>query len=357
MKCFSLLVFVCALASSLSWADEMKTIEGQVFIRTKGGATIKLSLVDVLVVDEKAVTDHIEKQRAKAQPLLDELRPRQAAIREKIEVASAGARLAHQERMKDVLNAKLQAAYEQKIKETDDATKGEEDLSSKILYLRTARFLLDGLREIVASTKTDADGKFSLKLKSGNYVVIAESGRAIGKETELYTWLVKLRVEADSKLFLANDNMCDGDSPDSLKGISPRRAGTAELTFDSIQTFLKTLKEAEAQLTEAEAQFKEAEAQFKAEYEKKAMLALSAKMDAERQKDLEKYRKNPNAAQQKSVAMFPDLANKGSLLNTEFIARLKKYRAETPAFFTDPDWPIRLAQECDNDIRAKAVPK
>ena len=343
MKCFSLLVFVCALASSLSWADEMKTIEGQVFIRTKGGETIKLSLVDVLVVDEKVVTEQIEKQRAQAQPLLDELRLQRTAIREKFNAANTGATLAHEERMKDVLNPKLQAAYEQKRKDASDRIKEVGDVSSKILYLSTARFLLDGLTGIVASTKTDADGKFSVKLKNGNYVVIAESGRAIGKETELYTWLVKLRVEADSKLFLANDNMCDGDSPDSLKGISPRRAGTAEESFASIQTFIKTQKEAEVQL--------------KAEAEKNAQLALSAKMDAERQNELEKYRKNPKAAQQKAIELFPALKIPESALNQDFVARVKRYQLENKAYFLEPDWPIRLAQECDNAIRAKAVPK
>ncbi len=346
MKCFSLLVFVCALVSSLSWADEMKTIEGQVFIRTKGGETVKLSLVDVLVVDEKAVTDHIAGQRAKAEPLLDYLRPQDAAIREKTNVAIKEVKLAGQELDKDISNAKLQAAYDQKYKEFKDlrdATKGEGDLLSKIIYLRTARFLLDGLTEIVASTKTDADGKFSVKLKNGNYVVIAESGRAIGKENELYTWLVKLRVDADSKLFLANDNMCDGDSPDSLKGISPRTAGTAELSFASIQTFIKTQKEAEAQL--------------KAETERKAKLELSAKMNAERQNELEKYRKNPKAAQQKAIELFPALKIPESALNQDFVARVKRYQLENKAYFLEPDWPIRLAEECDNDLRAKAVPK
>ena len=45
-----------------SFAEETKTITGQIFIRTQGAETIKLSLVDVLLFDEKSLADLIVKK-------------------------------------------------------------------------------------------------------------------------------------------------------------------------------------------------------------------------------------------------------------------------------------------------------
>jgi len=42
-----------------------------------------------------------------------------------------------------------------------------------------------------------------------------------------------------------------------------------------------------------------------------------------------------------------------SALNKEFIARMKRYEIEKKEFFSEPDWPIRLAAERNEDLTAK----
>ena len=54
----------------------------------------------------------------------------------------------------------------------------------------------------------------------------------------------------------------------------------------------------------------------------------------------------PAAAQQEAVRRYPELGVAGSKLNTEFVARYKRYRQERPEYFNDASWPLRLADEC-----------
>ena len=50
-------------------------------------------------------------------------------------------------------------------------------------------------------------------------------------------------------------------------------------------------------------------------------------------------------AQQEAVRRYPDIGVAGTKLNTEFIARYKRYQQERPDFLRDPSWPLRLAWE------------
>jgi len=61
------------------------------------------------------------------------------------------------------------------------------------------------------SAKTDADGKFQMKIpRSGSYVVAASSSRFVGGSTEKYYWLVKVDPRKESTIMLSNDNLYYG---------------------------------------------------------------------------------------------------------------------------------------------------
>ena len=52
-----------------------------------------------------------------------------------------------------------------------------------------------------------------------------------------------------------------------------------------------------------------------------------------------------NASQQTAMRLYPALAVAGSDFNTRFLALHKRYSAEQPAYFSDPNWPLTLARE------------
>lgn len=56
----------------------------------------------------------------------------------------------------------------------------------------------------------------------------------------------------------------------------------------------------------------------------------------------------------KAVERYPDLAVAGSPLNLAFAAKYKAYQGTS--YFDSPDWPMRLAKECDEAVRAPSSP-
>jgi hypothetical protein len=55
------------------------------------------------------------------------------------------------------------------------------------------------------------------------------------------------------------------------------------------------------------------------------------------------YAEAVNAAQHLAVARYPDLGKAGTAFNTRFVAAYHRLRFEDPNFFSDPDWPLHLA--------------
>jgi hypothetical protein len=126
--------------------------------------------------------------------------------------------------------------------------------------------------------------------------------------------MVKVDASSDQTIMLANDNLSSSGSPDSLISAQDYDSGTAE-DIPALTAFIRDQKE------------------------------------QARQAQLQVYRNDPRAAQRKATELYPALAVAGSPLNKEFITRMKRYQKEKPDFFTDPDWPIRLAKECDDDVK------
>ena len=50
---------------------------------------------------------------------------------------------------------------------------------------------------------------------------------------------------------------------------------------------------------------------------------------------------------------YPALGEGNSPLNREYLARLKRYHIENKEFFSDAEWPMKLAEECQQAIGGK----
>lgn len=53
-----------------------------------------------------------------------------------------------------------------------------------------------------------------------------------------------------------------------------------------------------------------------------------------------------DAAKQRAIGRYPQLAVAGSALNRAFVERVHRYQRERPGIFDDPDWPTTIAREC-----------
>lgn len=242
-------------------APVISTVEGQVFVVTKGQNAIKLALVNVVAASEKDL--------------------RSIYFAKLGDAAHESNELASQIEVKKTLVNEMKAAVTntegyswldelQRLSKVCDPTKSMSEWSAcirtpegkaaleKMSELRTqnkpaydaltaartelrmlqkrSRVNLDAFRALtrpykladkyLAQTKTDADGKFRLSVPVGQRVAImAESERTVGDKNESYQWIVWATPKKGARLdlTLANDNLLEtkcGDcfvSPVKLK--------------------------------------------------------------------------------------------------------------------------------------------
>ena len=384
----------------------MRTIEGQIFIRTKGAETVKLSLVEVQLFDVKAIVEDMESKRKAAASIDGYLQALNHEATEAERHAEEVYKRLSSAGQTDAIDAAAAAHTEAGLRSID--------VQEKAYYPRSADYYFSDLPKPLQTTKTDADGKFAFQIPVGSYALAAISSREAGEETEKYHWMIKVTADVDKKVMLANDNLSSSGSPDSivatlryapweysaygakLKFLTEQTGiaeGRAEGYLEQKLTSEAKIRYLKAQLVEpplrnlqtlaafveqdkqkrnaaeaakkqsAETAQKEAAAAAAAEVTKKeaaaaaAAAAEGAKKEMERQDELEIFRKNPKAAQRKAIELYPDLSVAGSPLNKEFVERTKRYQTEKKAFFAEPDWPVRLAKECSEALAAKPVPK
>lgn len=304
-------VVACIVTAVSTRGEDLRTIEGQIFIRTKGGENVKLSLVDVLLFDEKVIAANLDAKRKVAEPIYEALQPLVKAARKKYDDAIKASDFLHP------LERQAGDAWENILGKAD--------------YAHSALYYFSDLPAALQTTKTDADGKFSFKITSASYVLVAASRRSAGKETESYHWMIKFTVDADKKVMLANDNLSTSGSGDSLirtpdnSNADPEGYIEEAMKGLSIATFIPLIEGRKREQAKAE--------------------AATAVANA------------ASAAQSKAIELYPDLGVADSPLNKEFVERVKIYRIEKKEFFAEPDWPMRLAKECSEALAAKPKTK
>jgi uncharacterized membrane protein YqaE (UPF0057 family) len=62
------------------------------------------------------------------------------------------------------------------------------------------------------------------------------------------------------------------------------------------------------------------------------------------------WREEVDPAERRAMALYPELAIEGSPLNREFIRRYKRYTRSGTRNLSEPDWAVKLARECKEDI-------
>lgn len=260
------LVFFAALLvpaiNSVSHAAEQRKsattaqIDGQLFIVTKGQQAIKLALVNVAVVSEDGMVNFLRTKANAANairrdlvPTIRELKEEQMEIRKELQPALRKVLELRKEIFRDgdtpckglygmaYVDCLNSPANTEKKRNTDalELSLGplrEKDRNVSLAYkeiierydraVRPSVFLagLESFVTPVATTKTDADGKFNVAVPMGKRVaLIARASRLAGGETEEYLWLLWVPVkkgEAKIAVTLANDNLFETGCGDCI---------------------------------------------------------------------------------------------------------------------------------------------
>lgn len=248
MKRLTIAIVAVAALSITSWLLLVSfgffegDLTGSVFIVTRGGQNVKLGLVEVRAIPEQEILSFIQEKQAVAKKEQDELQPlveeaeqqAQEAEEEYKEVddqykkmeaeADAafrdflglwGTQLEQQKKVLDTARERAKAALEARKAKTPAMTAKSRALSKlKVEYSHwtSNTYYFDGLPVGLASTKTDADGAFSLRLRRGvKYALAAKARREVMDDTEAYYWLVWVTLDGNqTKIFLSNDNLRSG---------------------------------------------------------------------------------------------------------------------------------------------------
>lgn len=223
MKMLRLGLALLAVCVAPLRAQEPVELKGEVFIVTKRAESIRLGLVEVRLFTETEIKAHI----AERDKLVGRERPdfekHLAAWDEVINLRKQTVEM-QKALIADMTKARRPTALAKgsltdletllRESETDRAA----TLKSKEAWPHSSHYFKN-LPETKVTTRTDADGKFSLPVPAtGRFAIVASASRELPSGKEQYHWMVWVSTEGGKTrpLLLGNHNILSSDAKESV---------------------------------------------------------------------------------------------------------------------------------------------
>ncbi len=226
---------------------------GDIFIVTRGGQNYKMGLVSVLLFDEDtfsrlmtAKTSKRSEERAKLRPAYDAAMQALRDANREEQLAQAAQEAAHKKVMANLRDDLHDWGGFQKMLAKDESLQKQwyaligvagkkemavsaarhdlDHVASEYSYCDTCDFLLRDLPHPRATTKSDADGHFVVRLQfARRYGLLARAQRQVIDEVEDYCWALWIAFGQPqrTRLFLSNDNLVQQVSVESAFKAEP----------------------------------------------------------------------------------------------------------------------------------------
>lgn len=206
-------VMLCSLfftAISVFWACGPSSVDvnGEVFIVTQGGSSIKLSLIEIYAYEAPDMEKFIKSRTDLAKSELDKLAPALKTLLMELKAAyDAHDKFGMLDESK-AAKASLRAYWSKKEEYSQ--------VYKKYSPFFSGQFWTMGLPAPIQTIKSDSEGRFVLQLKPGKYGLVASGSRKVMDKEEEYYWLIWTNVvkKPRSKILLSNDNLLDRNSAD-----------------------------------------------------------------------------------------------------------------------------------------------
>jgi len=225
-----MMLFLLGWALPLFAEETNGVLQGEVFIVTKSAENIRLGLVQVMLFSEKEITNYVAMRNSRVEAERPDFNADIARLDQQISKLEAGVAVS-----KDAKEKKREFAAEYHQPDADTSLEDSliEKFQTQILALRQKRDLVVKANENwpgsshyfkdlptpLASTITDADGKFSLEIpKQGKFAVAAHASREILSAKEEYYWMAweSLNGKESANLILGNQNLMSSGSSASV---------------------------------------------------------------------------------------------------------------------------------------------
>jgi hypothetical protein len=198
------------VAIALSDCHRARKIEGQVFVVTEGGQSIKLGLVEVFAYNRGEVDEALKKVDAKRKDSREAARVVSQQFDDLVKRASAAKTAAEEKELGSAAAVEAGNFY-------FDLLEVQRLFQERTNYLLSSQPYFAALPTPVARAKTDADGNFAISVPPlGSFVIGATAQRVVGHEVERYVWLVTTDRAGSQKLTLSNDNLASVGGENSL---------------------------------------------------------------------------------------------------------------------------------------------
>ena len=202
--------------------DNQVAVSGDVFIVTKAAANLKLGLVTIAAYPESVIVGHLARRRVTETETAAFLDAEIAKATRRHANAQGAAQSAATvlEKMPLVAEtedeARFNARHVQREKVDDAYARASRELSAtselkgQRARLGSAGFYFEQLPAPIVSTKTDADGKFTISLTPNErWVLVANAQRQVMDRTEYYYWMLRVvpNIKSTDRVFFSNDNL------------------------------------------------------------------------------------------------------------------------------------------------------
>lgn len=197
------------------------TIDGEVFIVTKGAQSIKLGLVEIGLIPMEILELYIQQKIKESVETCNRLDPqiktaeqKYDRLMEECEKANEAFKTSNTETFRN-----LYAVYQKAYEAISPAKQVYDRLNDEKRFVKTGNFYFESLPAFVRKTKTDADGKFHIVVPGGgSFVLAAHASRQVGDTKEFYFWLLKIDPAADANqtIRLSNDNLTSSGAAESF---------------------------------------------------------------------------------------------------------------------------------------------
>lgn len=180
-------------------------VSGEMFIRTKGGDTIKLSGQEVQFYSEDVIAEAVASAKASADadaPPFDEQIQKWTAMGQDLDKLMS-------ESIKVTLA--IDPEIESMLKENKAYLNGLKEAKAAWPH---ASYVFTFFPKAEHKTRTNSDAKFEIELPPGKWVAVAEASRQVGSDDERYYWTVLLKPNQST--LLDNSNLVTSNSEESV---------------------------------------------------------------------------------------------------------------------------------------------
>lgn len=282
------LVLVCLIAGCA------RQREGQVFVVTSGRQNVKMGLVAIHAVTEdelRRISEPVARAHAKAISQIWEANAR--------DDASVAALHALETELRSLASG---------LEPIPSVVRRVQATSEKRIEIEKARLARAGALEIEgnqlaerlfgalppAKTKTDADGRFKVSARAGDWL-FARSSRKVATSEETYVWAARV-PSTDGDILIANDSLHDPEI--SLPLLIERASG---VKLPDIQAVSRETPEELMSWIEEQKSAATAEISTGREQQKQARLERERRRQAEEQAAVEKLRRERQEAEDRAI--------------------------------------------------------